>query len=54
LAKGLPIGSGEIETAHRHVAQKRLKLSGVWRRVDYAEHRIAPRINRLHGDWKAY
>jgi hypothetical protein len=26
LAEGLPIGSGEIESAHRYVAQQRLKL----------------------------
>ena len=26
IAEGLPIGSGEIESAHRYVAQKRLKL----------------------------
>ena len=26
----LPIGSGEIESAHRHLVQKRLKLAGAW------------------------
>ena len=30
IAEGLPIGSGEIESAHRYVAQKRLKLPGAW------------------------
>ena len=25
---GLPIGSGAIESAHRHILQKRLKLAG--------------------------
>ena len=30
LANGLPIGSGEIESAHRYVLQERLKLSGAW------------------------
>ena len=30
IEKGLPIGSGEIESAHRYVIQKRLKLSGAW------------------------
>ena len=29
LEKGLPIGSGEIESAHRYVIQERLKLPGV-------------------------
>jgi hypothetical protein len=28
--QGLPIGSGEIESAHRHVIQQRLKLAGCW------------------------
>lgn len=30
LEKGLPIGSGMIEASHRHVLQKRLKISGAW------------------------
>ena len=30
LEKDLPIGSDEIESAHRYVIQKRLKLSGAW------------------------
>jgi len=54
LAEGLPIGSGEIESAHRYVAQKRLKLPGAWWRVENAEHMLALRINRLNGDWEAY
>lgn len=28
LSKGLPIGSGEIGSSHRHVIQKRLKIAG--------------------------
>jgi hypothetical protein len=54
LADGLPIGSGEIESAHRYVAQKRLKVPGAWWRVQHAEHMLALRINRLNGDWEAY
>jgi hypothetical protein len=54
IAAGLPIGSGEIESAHRYVAQKRLKLPGAWWRVEHAEHMLALRINRLNGDWEAY
>jgi hypothetical protein len=54
LAEGLPIGSGEIESAHRYVAQKRLKLPGAWWLVEHAEHMLALRINRLNGDWEAY
>ena len=54
IAEGLPIGSGEIESAHRYVVQKRLKLPGAWWRVEHAEHMLALRINRLNGDWDAY
>jgi hypothetical protein len=54
LAEGLPIGSGEIESAHRYVVQRRLKLPGAWWLVDHAEHMLALRINRLNGDWQAY
>jgi len=54
LAEELPIGSGEIESAHRYVAQKRLKLPGAWWRVEHAEHMLALRINRLNGDWEDY
>jgi hypothetical protein len=54
LAEGLPIGSGEIESAHRYVAQKRLKLPGAWWLVAHAEHMLALRINRLNGDWETY
>jgi hypothetical protein len=30
LEKDLPIGSGEIESGHRYVIQKRLKIAGAW------------------------
>ena len=53
LAEGLPIGSGEIESAHRYVAQQRLKRPGAWWRVEHAEHMLALRINRINGDWDA-
>jgi hypothetical protein len=54
LASGLPIGSGEIESAHRYVAQQRLKRPGAWWRVEHAEHMLALRIVRINGDWDAY
>ena len=53
-AEELPIGSVEIESAYRYVAQKPLKLPGAWWRVEHAEHMLAPRINRLNGDWDDY
>ena len=54
LANGWPIGSGEIESAHRYVAQQRLKRPGAWWRVEHAEHMLALRIVRMNGDWGAY
>ena len=54
LANDLPIGSGEIESAHRYIAQQRLKRPGAWWRVDHAEYMLALRINRINGDWAAY
>jgi Uncharacterised protein family (UPF0236) len=54
LAEGLPIGSGEIESAHRHVAQQRLKRPGAWWRVEHAEYMLALRIIRINGEWDAY
>ena len=54
LAEGLPIGSGEVESAHRFVAQQRLKRPGAWWRVKHAEHMLALRINPINGDWDAY
>jgi hypothetical protein len=54
LAKDLPIGSGEIESAHRYIAQQRLKLPGAWWRVEHAEYMLALRTTRRNGDWETY
>lgn len=54
LQADLPIGSGEIESAHRHVIQKRLKLAGAWWKLDNAESMLALRTTRANGDWQAY
>jgi hypothetical protein len=54
LAKGLPIGSGEIESAHRYVVQQRLKRPGAWWTQDNAEAMLALRITRANGQWSAY
>ena len=53
-ASVVPIGSREIESAHRYVAQQRLKRPGAWWRVEHAESMLALRINRINGDWDAY
>jgi hypothetical protein len=54
IAKGLPIGSGQIESAHRHVIQARIKVSGAWWKVDHAEKMLALRTLRANGNWDRY
>jgi hypothetical protein len=54
MAQGLPIGSGEIESAHRYIVQKRLKLPGAWWCAANAEHMLALRLNRANRQWNAY
>jgi hypothetical protein len=44
----------EIESAHRYIAQQRLKRPSAWWRVDHAEYMLALRINHRNGDWVAY
>jgi hypothetical protein len=50
----LPIGSGEIESAHRHLVQKRLKLSGSWWRETNAQALITLRTARANQCWETY
>ena len=54
LENGLPIGSGEIESAHRHVIQKRLKIAGAWWKPETAESMLSLRILRANNDWEDY
>lgn len=54
IAKGLPIGSGEIESAHRYVIQKRLKITGAWWKEENAADMLALRINRANQNWEGY
>jgi hypothetical protein len=54
LAAGLPIGSGEIESAHRYVMQRRLKLSGAWWQVENLSKMLALRVLRANRDWEDY
>jgi Uncharacterised protein family (UPF0236) len=54
LAAGLPIGSGEIESAHRYVIQIRLKIAGAWWKTENAEKMLALRVMRANGDWEKY
>ena len=54
IAQGLPIGSGEIESAHRYVIQARLKRPGCWWNAANAEHMLALRVNRANREWDAH
>jgi hypothetical protein len=54
LARDLPIGSGEIESAHRYLVQQRLKRPGAWWRAANAEHMLALRLNRANRQWNDY
>ena len=51
---GLPLGSGEIESAHRYIVQNRIKIAGAWWKEDNADAMIALRICRANGLWNSY
>ncbi len=50
----LPIGSGEIESAHRYIIQNRVKIQGAWWLLGNAESMISLSICRANNDWKCY
>lgn len=52
--KELPIGSGEIESSHRHIVQKRLKIAGAWWKIENANAMLQLRTARANGHWEAY
>jgi len=54
VQRGLPIGSGEIESAHRYVIQERLKRPGAWWTPDPVEAMLALRLNRANREWESY
>lgn len=54
LAAGLPIGSGEIESAHRYLIQSRLKRAGAWWTLENLENRLALRVLRANREWEDY
>jgi len=51
LEQGLPIGSGETESAHRHLIQRRLKLAGAWWSQKNAADMAQLRVTRANGLW---
>jgi hypothetical protein len=50
----LPIGSGEVESAHRHVIQHRLKVAGAWWKQTNAQCMLSLRVARANNCWNAY
>lgn len=54
IEQELPIGSGEVESAHRYVLQKRLKLAGAWWNIDHAKNMINLRTCRANNLWDDY
>ena len=54
LDRGLPIGSGETESAHRHLIQRRLKLPGAWWSEKNASNMAQIRVNRANGHWNDF
>jgi hypothetical protein len=50
----LPIGSGEIESAHRYVFQNRLKIAGGWWKLENLKKMIALRVLRANAGWADY
>lgn len=54
LAADLPVGSGEIESAHRYILHSRLKRAGTWWTADNLANMLALRVLRANREWDAY
>ncbi len=52
--QNFPIGSGEIESGHRHVVQHRLKMAGGWWKETNLEPMLNLRVARANGWWNLY
>jgi hypothetical protein len=50
----LAVGYGEVESAHRYVFQKRLKLAGVWWNIEHEKNMINLRAAFLMIIWDHY
>lgn len=53
-ARGLPVGSGEIESAHRYIIQERLKIAGAWWTPENARFMLSLRVDRADGYWEKH
>ena len=54
LKNELPIGSGEIESAHRYIIQNRIKITGAWWIEDNAESMANLSVHRANNNWDEY
>lgn len=54
LDEDLPIGSGLIESGHKHVLQARMKLPGAAWKINNAEHMVQARALRANKQWNQY
>jgi len=54
IKEKLPIGSGQIESAHRYIVQKRLKVPGAWWKPENAQHMLNLRVLRANKNWSNY
>ena len=54
IEKDLPIGSGEVESAHRHLIQCRLKLPGAWWSKENASNMAQLRVTRANHEWNTF
>lgn len=54
IEKELPIGSGEVESAHRSLIQRRLKLPGAWWGRANASAVAQLRVTRANSQWNQF
>lgn len=54
LEQNLPIGSGLIESGHKHVLQARMKIPGAAWKIENAEHMVRARAFRANNKWDQY
>ena len=53
-SKGLPIGSGEMESSHKHIIKSRLNITGAYWKEANAQKMISLRQMRANDDWDSY
>ena len=54
IEKNTPIGSGLIESGHKHIIQARMKIAGASWAINTAEAFLQARTLRANGKWDSY